>query len=1317
MRVILFLCFWAIVLTPAITQSQETGSPPYSPAIVQTNTPVPVPPPYYSETPVIIPPVVIATSLYPNVSINYVKDNENAYPLMAVDQTTDQLYTIATVNDGYTVCGPYSTAYNRYQQFIQLQYARITEDAAGEPLCMAILLDHTIFVSFNNSVIRIAANKQTQKIDLPANTGPFQDLYEVKEQDVIPGTKPGDLLGISTSTKDGKRSTALVSINGQESPARFTAIGAWNLTGIGCSMCIGPDHQLYIAALWPFDGINPIRVSIHRIEKNGEAKLIYQLLVRSNNGAALQYLPDDQAFYLRTAETIYRFRPGEKITYDLFQYLNNRTNASDLAVTGDGNRLLFMSYVQQQDKAYLGINSLHVTGPYAGFIDPSTPAPTKTYTPTETFSPTPSVTPNPYTKNKRFIRAYTCGDYGSEEDPGSISALAFSPDGKSIYTSDWRKRDIQWNIETGEIQKKFIYAGEYPFNMYLSNDGKILIQEGQNYSQTRTMIWDIASENTLSNKLWDDYMTDFKAYDNGNKCIFGTYHDGFYLWDLQHDKLLYHQPLLRDVNHPDYYVFRFSISPQEKYCAMVNQFDPAGDGNNVTLWNIENQTILHTFNLSPKMVIDVQWVSNEKLIWFISWTRNGGEYGKSYLDLFDAETGNHLYQVEKSERSDFVRFTRSGDKYLVWLNKTVKIYSTFSDELLAELPHSDWITSAIFSPDEKMVLTGSNSVTGTAAARLWNISDLHEYPIPSLTPYTPTPTPTQTLTPTPNQPISSDINYKIRPLAYSSSFVHTIEDGKFAIDLRTEELIYAEIWCDAFYQRTLDFYKFPIPSNYICINRDAKPYFSYPINRDSIRDLFTCEDGTIIVMYWDSMHIFWPNGNNQIIPFDADETQSLHVVTSTSRIPGTKPGDVLLLSKIWKNYACLGEKISKLDLTDISKGFTPLIDASSTPPYLTITDLTEGPGGYLYILLANDTMYINDKIAGRTPVKILYWNENKEFKEWSHFSIENIERWFWYSHHSLHYAQQEGVFYLIANKAQGGYSSDLIRISNSSAPIKPIANSTSHLSILHSPSNNIYVASQGENRYSTVSEVMPLNQIPPTPTPAEPTPTPTPIAGWFVLDGFGGIHSTNPAIARPVLPYWNNFNIARDIEPDPLGRGWYMLDGFGGIHTSSPNLPKPDTLPYFSFDIACKLKVKEVNGKLEFYLLDGFGGIYSTDPAFDKSKIIRFGNDTARGLQLGKEPNEWILMDSYGTLYFSKNSAIDIIRFTFPLLISPIMRNFVRFPDDTTVMLDLFGGRHTNPYYPAHDVIKGLSTDFYFPGWDIVWDMEVVPENMAKRGH
>ncbi|MFH1743646.1 MAG: WD40 repeat domain-containing protein [bacterium] len=231
-----------------------------------------------------------------------------------------------------------------------------------------------------------------------------------------------------------------------------------------------------------------------------------------------------------------------------------------------------------------------------------------------------------------------------------------------------------------------------------------------------------------------------------------------------------------------------------------------------------------------------------------------------------------------------------------------------------------------------------------------------------------------------------------------------------------------------------------------------------------------------------------------------------------------------------------------------------------------------------------------------------------------------------------------------------------------------------------------------------------------TPTPTRvPSPTPTTIPAWFILDGFGGIHSSNPNVKPPLLPYFLPYNIVRDLEPDPLGRGWYMLDGFGGIHTSSPDLPKPE-LPYFGFDIARNLEIRQTENGPEFYLLDGYGAVHtSSGEPFQYGNLPYFGVDLARDLEPDPIYHDgWMILDAYSLLHTSA-------RFIYEIPLNdvggwpPLFRGIVLFPDDTLVLIDAFGGRHTNPLRPARDVVDGLSPSFYFPGFDIIWDVEVVP--------
>ncbi|MEW6238023.1 MAG: WD40 repeat domain-containing protein [Candidatus Omnitrophota bacterium] len=222
-----------------------------------------------------------------------------------------------------------------------------------------------------------------------------------------------------------------------------------------------------------------------------------------------------------------------------------------------------------------------------------------------------------------------------------------------------------------------------------------------------------------------------------------------------------------------------------------------------------------------------------------------------------------------------------------------------------------------------------------------------------------------------------------------------------------------------------------------------------------------------------------------------------------------------------------------------------------------------------------------------------------------------------------------------------------------------------------------------------------------------PTPTLTPIPGWFVLDGYGGIHGSNPDIRPPVLPYLAPFDIVRDIEPDPQGRGWYMLDGYGGIHTSSPDLPIPNNLPYFGFDIARNLEIRNTDEGYAFYLLDGYGCVHTSVERFDHSELPWFGYDIARDLEPAPDGNGWYILDGFGFVHPTSKYLAQI-----PLGAiweqTPLLRGMAAFPGSRFVLIDAYGGRHTNPSLPVSDAANGLPQDFYFPNFDIIWDIEAI---------
>jgi hypothetical protein len=103
--------------------------------------------------------------------------------------------------------------------------------------------------------------------------------------------------------------------------------------------------------------------------------------------------------------------------------------------------------------------------------------------------------------------------------------------------------------------------------------------------------------------------------------------------------------------------------------------------------------------------------------------------------------------------------------------------------------------------------------------------------------------------------------------------------------------------------------------------------------------------------------------------------------------------------------------------------------------------------------------------------------------------------------------------------------------------------------------------------------------------------------GYYVLDGFGGVHRGGgaPAIS-PVTPYFG-WDIAKAIEYVPVGysnktygHGLMVLDGYGGVHLGgalkgvTPAIP---ATPYFGWNIARDMAVRLIPPRA--------AGTYSTE--------------------------------------------------------------------------------------------------------------------------
>lgn len=133
-------------------------------------------------------------------------------------------------------------------------------------------------------------------------------------------------------------------------------------------------------------------------------------------------------------------------------------------------------------------------------------------------------------------------------------------------------------------------------------------------------------------------------------------------------------------------------------------------------------------------------------------------------------------------------------------------------------------------------------------------------------------------------------------------------------------------------------------------------------------------------------------------------------------------------------------------------------------------------------------------------------------------------------------------------------------------------------------------------------------------------------AGYYVLDGFGGVHAGGGAtpIGAP-WPYFG-FDIARDIEVFAPGQ-IYILDGYGGVHAAGGAPVMLPSTPYFGFDIAHDLELVPAGGYVVF---EGFGGLHQGGGAFLSMTTPYYGVDVVKDVEIA--PIGYYMMNNTGRL-------------------------------------------------------------------------------------
>jgi hypothetical protein len=217
--------------------------------------------------------------------------------------------------------------------------------------------------------------------------------------------------------------------------------------------------------------------------------------------------------------------------------------------------------------------------------------------------------------------------------------------------------------------------------------------------------------------------------------------------------------------------------------------------------------------------------------------------------------------------------------------------------------------------------------------------------------------------------------------------------------------------------------------------------------------------------------------------------------------------------------------------------------------------------------------------------------------------------------------------------------------------------------------------------------------------------------GFYVLDGFGAIHSFGSTQGLSSGAYWPNWDIALQAIDCPDGKGGYLLDGFGDVHSFGNAVPVKWSGYWPGWDIAQAFALtpgtSSCSSGASGYVMDGFGGLHpfaGGNAAFPAAYQTAYWPnwDIARALVIAPGGTGGYTLDGFGGVHpFGSAAPVgptaywpnwDIAR-SIALIVGPSGT-----PSGYT--LDGFGGLHpfgaatyvTNPSYtPGSDIARSIS--------------------------
>ncbi|MBN2255097.1 MAG: caspase family protein [Deltaproteobacteria bacterium] len=283
-------------------------------------------------------------------------------------------------------------------------------------------------------------------------------------------------------------------------------------------------------------------------------------------------------------------------------------------------------------------------------------------------------------------------------DEGGVYAIKVTPDGRELLAGSWSGELRMWDIESAETVQSFKGYADSVITVSVSPDGKRVLSGSSGKS---FHLWDIEAGRELQALTLPSGTASFVSFGRDGKHAFSANDESIKMWDLESGKEV------RTIATKQFGIAaQFALSPDNHYM-MSGGFE-----NTARLWDLETGKEVRTFSGHSSKVISVVFSADGRYAL-------SGSYDEK-AKLWNVATGKEIWTFEGHSGMIFaVAFSPDG-KYAVsgGLDKTFKLWEMETGKVVRTFKkHGAAIIRAKFSPEGKSILTAGTD----GKLKLWDM--------------------------------------------------------------------------------------------------------------------------------------------------------------------------------------------------------------------------------------------------------------------------------------------------------------------------------------------------------------------------------------------------------------------------------------------------------------------------------------------------------------------------------------------------------------------------------------------------------------------